>query len=828
MHHLERNYPFKIQSYKRRKNSCRCRKFTGYLNTRFPVFILTTELYRLLPFRFLLLIISILISNLSGGQCIVVTGAAKYNEDFEANSGNWSTGGTASDWGWGTPAKAIITGPVSGQRCWITGSLTGTSYTANQRSFLVSPCFDFTGLQNPFISLDVFWETETRYDGSLLQYSLDYGVTWTNLGTANEAPNCLNSNWYNTSQISNLTGLTSVRDGWSGTTKSISGCGGGNGSGGWIKATHVLSGLAGKSNVRLRFSFGAGTLCNEYDGFALDNIQIGEAPSFPASFTYTCTASNKVSFNNTSPLCPDFFWNFGDAASGTANTSTLRNPVHTFSGPGYYPVTLTVSTTGSPSSTYTRYIRIMSATVTTSGQSICSTNNTASITAILNTDAATTGISYSWNTIPPNSTPALSNVGPGTYSVTISADSACTINDSIILIQRVPIAASVSVSNSSCSNASGIAQITVSGGLSPYTFNWNPAVATGPSSNSLAPGNYTVLVQDTQGCTDTVKFVVNSIGSKPVIDTIASINPTCYGGANGTATAFVSAGLPPYSYAWKKDAETYSGTSIKNIRSGTYILTATDNSGCTAIKSVTLFDPPAIQVIDSTRSTSCGFNNGFAKIHATNGLAPYQYLWSTGSRDTVVSGLAAGQYSMLITDAKGCVLNYNQIVINRSIPLKIFLGSDTTICPGNELVLSPGLFTKYRWQDNSADTSFVVKTSGTYSVNVIDNAGCTASASRRVVVECRDIVFPTAFTPNSDSRNDVFGPVGTLSAISNYSLKIFNRWGQIIFATNDPLKKWNGRAGGIESATGTYVYTADYTFDRRPPAKISGTFLLIK
>ena len=105
--------------------------------------------------------------------------------------------------------------------------------------------------------------------------------------------------------------------------------------------------LAGKPGVLFRFLFGAGTICNNYDGFAVDDILIGEAPPNAAAFTYTCINNNTANFSNSSALCPTgFSWDFGDPSSGTNNMATTANPSHTFSGPGKYTVTLTVSGPG--------------------------------------------------------------------------------------------------------------------------------------------------------------------------------------------------------------------------------------------------------------------------------------------------------------------------------------------------------------------------------------------------------------------------------------------------------------------------------------------------
>ncbi len=104
-------------------------------------------------------------------QCATPISTFPYNEGFETTNGDFTTGGTASDWAWGIPAKPVITGAATGTKCWIVGGLTGSSYNDGERSWLQSPCFDFTTLQYPHISFNVFWETERRFDGAGFQYS---------------------------------------------------------------------------------------------------------------------------------------------------------------------------------------------------------------------------------------------------------------------------------------------------------------------------------------------------------------------------------------------------------------------------------------------------------------------------------------------------------------------------------------------------------------------------------------------------------------------------------------------------------------------------------
>jgi gliding motility-associated-like protein len=360
-------------------------------------------------------------------QCSSGITTFPYNEGFEASNGGWTSGGAGNDWAWGTPTKPVISAAGGGSKCWVIGGLTGTSYTNAEASWIQSPCFDFTNVQYPYIEFKVFWEMEQRFDGASLQYSTDNGNTWQTVGSAGDAKNCLNDNWFNNSGITYLSPLSSDRNGWSGNIQPGAGsCNGGSGSNGWVTAKHTMPSLAGEPGVLFRFIFGAGTICNNYDGFAVDDILIGEAPPNAAAFTYSCVNNNTANFTNTSALCPTTFsWNFGDVASGLNNTATTTNPSHTFSAPGNYTVTLTVSGPGNAPSTTTRQITILNVTTTMLSMADCQTNTGGSL--IVSVEGTTAPLNILWNTVPPQTTTIATNLATGVYSVTISGTDVCTV-----------------------------------------------------------------------------------------------------------------------------------------------------------------------------------------------------------------------------------------------------------------------------------------------------------------------------------------------------------------------------------------------------------------
>jgi len=195
------------------------------------------------------------------------TGAAPlaafpYVEGFEGGAGGWTSGGGNSSWELGTPAGAVIIGASTGDTAWAT-NLDG-DYNNEEQSYVLSPFFDFSGLDFPYVKFDLWWDAETSYDGAQLQASADGGATWQVVGAQGDG-----FNWYN--EVPDGLGVNA--DGWSGDIESDEGFGGYSAAYGWRTTMHDLSDLANEPSVRFRFFFGANDDVT-YDGFAFDNFEI--------------------------------------------------------------------------------------------------------------------------------------------------------------------------------------------------------------------------------------------------------------------------------------------------------------------------------------------------------------------------------------------------------------------------------------------------------------------------------------------------------------------------------------------------------------------------
>ncbi len=438
--------------------------------------------------QFCLLLLAFHFSLLISAQCI---NAFPYTEDFEATNGNWVSGGTGNDWAWGGVSKAVIAQAASGTNCWVTGGLTNSFYNLGESAYVQSPCFDFSALQSPYVTFNIYWETERTYDGTTFQYSLNGGTTWQNVGSNGDAVDCLNDNWFNTASVNYLSGLAAPRNGWAGNVQATSGsCQGGGGSNGWRLAKHCMPYLAGEPDVVFRFAFGAGTQCNDFDGFAFDDVTVGEAPAPVIDFTSSCSGST-FSFTGTATLCPNqFSWLFGDGGTGTGLTVS-----HTYTGTGNYNVTFTAGGSCSLPVNVTKPVQILSATA----EAVAVTCPGGSDGKAFVTATGGSNYTYAWNTSPVQTTDTALNLTAGTYTVTVSEAGFCNATASAV-VSVSGILLLFDTKNVSC-YGTGDAEIsvTVTGGTFPYAYAWSNN-ATDTSISQLSEGVYLLTVTDAANC----------------------------------------------------------------------------------------------------------------------------------------------------------------------------------------------------------------------------------------------------------------------------------------------------------------------------------------
>jgi len=707
------------------------------------------------------LIIFLFPFNHSSAQCINVF---PHVEDFEtaptwtAVTAPTSSVAASSDWAWGTPNHTyVIQSAGSGNKCWSVGTLTGAFYNYWEQSYVVSPCYDFTTLLYPHIKFKLFYDCEYHFDGGNLQYSLNGGATWIDVGTVGgtnaspipETNDCNTQNWYNypgINYLNNPAGFVTSKHGWCGNTQAggvgwdpaspATNCVGGNGTGQWITAEHCLTGCAGQPNVLLRFTFGSGFTCNNFDGFAFDSVAVSNGVPNSANFTHTCGGANTLNFTSTFAPCPQtnaWAWNFGDPASGGTNTAATQNASHTFNGPGSYTVTM-IASGGlcNPPDTIKQVVNIMTASVTSFTDVSCNGGNNGA--AIVTVNSGLPAVTYTWSPIGGSSANA-TGLTQGNYTVSVADAGSCPVTATVSIGQPQPIVITLSSAPSSCGSNNGSATATsVTGGIGPYTYSWTPTGGTGTTASNLNAATYTLTVTDNNLCPSTQTVTVNNSSGPQV--TVTSTSVTCFGANTGSAMANVVGGTAPITYTWSPIGG--NAAAANNLPAGTYTIVVTDASPCSVTNTLTIAQPAAFTVTATTTPANCGQANGTASVTATGATSPYTYTWSpSGGNSTNATGLSGGNYTVTISDANTCTTSAVAVVAStapftvavNSTPVTCFGGTDgsATAVPNG----SAGPFT-YTWQavgGNAATTGNILPM-GTYTVNVTDNiSGCTNTAT---------------------------------------------------------------------------------------------------
>lgn len=212
-----------------------------------------------------------------------------------------------------------------------------------------------------------------------------------------------------------------------------------------------------------------------------------------------------------------------------------------------------------------------------------------------------------------------------------------------------------------CTNPTGSASISSTGGTGPYSYNWTPGNLNGASQTGLAAGSYTVIATDANSCKDTITVVITSSGNIPTVN--VTTQPTSCGQDNGSATANASNGATPYTYAWSPGGG--NTATINNLAAGSYTVTVTGSDGCSATASGTVASSTGVTLsLSNPTNPTCAGNDGSITVGLSGGTAPYTVVIDTGGTpinlnvptaiSQTVTGLNAGSVVVTVADANGC------------------------------------------------------------------------------------------------------------------------------------------------------------------------------
>ncbi|MCB0395644.1 MAG: gliding motility-associated C-terminal domain-containing protein [Flavobacteriales bacterium] len=323
----------------------------------------------------------------------------------------------------------------------------------------------------------------------------------------------------------------------------------------------------------------------------------------------------------------------------------------------------------------------------------------------------------------------------GTYTVTMTDASGCSDTAQVHIQEPPALVATETHTNVSCFGGSdGTITASVTGGVSPYDYNWDNSETTSLVTG-IPIGNHCVTVTDQNGCTAVVCATLTE-PSELVLSTTTTL-ATC-GQCNGSASVSPSGGTSIYTYLWDVAASDQITATASGLCAGTYNVTVTDANGCTATiqSNVSNNGAPTADIPDSTAVSCFGVCDGEATVTVSGGTTPYIYQWNDAASQTgaTATGLCEGSYSVCITDGLGCIV-CTDVIINGPPAINLTYTSIDESCGngnGNGSITvtasgGSGGFS-YLWDaaaGNQVSATASGLSQGTYCVTVTDANGCT-------------------------------------------------------------------------------------------------------
>jgi gliding motility-associated-like protein len=429
----------------------------------------------------------------------------------------------------------------------------------------------------------------------------------------------------------------------------------------------------------------------------------------------------------------------------------------------------------------------------------------ADATATVNVSGGMAPYTYLWSN--GAITETVGPLAPGSYTVQITTANGCVSSDSIVITQpAAPLSVGISSSPVTCfGSADGSLLAAVSGGTTPYDFNWTGLPpGTGSSATSLTAGTYTLTLTDDNGCTVTQSAVVASPAALSANAMVVS-HVSCFGLSDGSATVGASGGSGTFSYQWNT-APAQTVQTATGLDNGNYTVTVTDANGCTATSSITVNEPAALTMSAAAFPVSCyGSCNGQTVVIPAGGTPTYSYQWlPTGGTSASATGLCAGTYTVIVNDANGCEIN-TTLAVTQPAPLTLTASGSTTICLGQNTVISANASGgtasySYSWAGLGAGANQTVSPSSPtlYSVTAIDANGCVSPAATVAI----DVTSLTASNVSVSPATAIcFGQTTSVSS------SVSGSTGPVTVAWSGGLGTGNGPFTISPATTTTYTVT---------------------
>ncbi|MCS6916947.1 MAG: gliding motility-associated C-terminal domain-containing protein [Chitinophagales bacterium] len=386
----------------------------------------------------------------------------------------------------------------------------------------------------------------------------------------------------------------------------------------------------------------------------------------------------------------------------------------------------------------------------------------------------------------------LAAVGPGTYFVEVQDSLGCLSWDTVQIVGKPAYVFSIGTGDTTVCPGQ---PVTIDPGSWHTAYVWQDG-STNATYTTTVAGNFSVTITDSVGCEgsatyDVFHFPPSSFVISTGDTTVCPFEPVTISCPAGYA-----------SYVWQDGT---SGPVYAASDSGTYKVTATDSLGCVDTSVYRVFYFPSSVVNLGNDTALCEGDS----ILLDAGIFPF-YQWSTGDQGQTLYVYGPGTYWVTVEDFNGCVTSDTLEIPSFYPQPPSDLIQDTLICTGQVLLLlAPSGYAAYEWSTGSKLNYTNITKPGSYWLEVTNAQTCRNRDTFQVKLECPTALFvPNAFTPNGDGRNDVFLPIGY--NINSFVMRIYNRWGKMVYETYDPQMGWDGYCHGVPCETGSYVYYIEW------------------
>ncbi|MFN0013993.1 MAG: gliding motility-associated C-terminal domain-containing protein, partial [Saprospiraceae bacterium] len=537
-------------------------------------------------------------------------------------------------------------------------------------------------------------------------------------------------------------------------------------------------------------------------------------------------------------------WSFGaDSDPGTA-TGTGPHKV-TFNTPGQHPVVLQLETDlGCKVTSIQNVLVFPDVEVDTVIAAPECNGGDNGVIAITNIKMGTPPYLYSWQGGPFITDNTLDSLTVGIYSLIIRDSNNCETNLNVE-VRELSLTVNPDVTPPLCTGeANGFVTLNVTNGTGPYQFNWGNGFIPTNTQGGFSAGMYTVLGLDAELCKGTFTFTVTD--NPPLTLQMDTVHISCFGADDGVGIAIPDGGVGNYAYLWNDNQTEEDAT---GLAPGQFDVTVTDGNGCTITGGVFVNEPGDVgvnllRVVDLLCN---GLPQGSVEVEGIGGRPPFAFSanGTVYGPSATISNLPAGDYWVKIRDSAGCI---DSVFATITQPPQLIVDAEpaqTTLDLGytvqvQTLTLPAGRLVTYAWSPalglSCSDCPEPVITAindGLYTIVITDADGCTATDMVRILVNRnRPIFVPNVFAPDKPYPNDHFTLFGGPAASSIQLLRIYDRWGSLVFEgqdlpLNDPNVGWDGKYKG-DKVTGVFTFYAVVQFVDQQLSQYEGSVTVVR